>query len=70
MYTVKTCGKLNNPKNGKVVVRDTELVAGSKAKFKCKRGFVLKGDRKLHCQANGKWAGRAPTCKCTYVSDK
>ncbi len=64
MYTVKTCGKLNDPSDGKVVLRDAQLVTGSEAEYYCKRGFVLEGDRKLLCQANGKWAGQVPTCKC------
>lgn len=55
------CGNLPNPNNGQVRLSGTTL--GSTAFYTCNRGYVLVGNGRRTCQANGQWSGREPTCK-------
>ncbi len=57
-----TCGRLESPTNGKVIVTGT--TPGSVATYSCNSGFELIGnERRRSCQNNGQWGGNAPVCR-------
>lgn len=35
---------------------------GSKVRFSCDSGYVIKGALRSQCQSNGKWTTKIPTC--------
>ncbi|XP_063966339.1 coagulation factor X-like [Lytechinus pictus] len=41
----------------------TQLVAGIKRKYRCNRGYVLKGSSWSTCLAAGRWSNDPPTCE-------
>ncbi len=61
LYSAISCGDLENPVNGVVVLSGT--VFGSLATYSCDSGYILVGEQTRSCQANNQWSGRAPTCK-------
>ena len=60
------CGPLDNPEDGRVVVRETTF--GSTASYSCRKGFDLIGPTSRVCQANGLWSAFAPTCRGVMVA--
>ena len=59
--TVIDCGDLDDPIYGQVQLDGT--TEGSKARYSCDDGFILRGDRVRKCQNNGKWSGQEPICE-------
>jgi hypothetical protein len=57
----KLCSKLRRPQYGQVKL--TGRKPGKKAIYSCKSGFTLFGSSKRRCLSNGRWSGRAPTCR-------
>lgn len=41
----------------------TQLVAGIKRRYRCNRGYVLKGSSWSTCLAAGRWSNDPPTCE-------
>ena len=56
-----TCQKLDAPDYGSVSASDSTY--GSKATYVCDHGYEMYGQDYRTCEYNGKWSGRAPTCK-------
>ena len=55
------CGDLPRVANGKIEIHpDTKL--GSSAVYTCNPGYILEGNTKRTCLANGKWSGSKPAC--------
>ena len=54
------CGPLPYPNRGGVTFTGT--TAGSIATYSCVEGYILVGDGKRECQADGKWSGEEPAC--------
>ena len=63
--TAISCGQLNDPVNGKVVVSGT--TPGSTATYSCNDGFQLFGNTVRECQSNGHWSGSTPSCKSKNI---
>jgi hypothetical protein len=60
------CGKLEDPKNGKVQALTTTFK--SEAVYSCAPNHALQnGDEKRTCQSKGTWSGTAPTCQCVQT---
>ena len=55
------CETLRDPANGDVDQSGNR--PGSTATYTCNRGYVLVGQARRTCQDNGKWSGKAPTCR-------
>ena len=49
------------PKNGEVRISSKKF--GSKAIFDCLPGYVLDGNRVIHCKEGGFWDNEEPQCK-------
>ena len=60
------CGRLSNPKNGRVQFSGTSL--GSFAKYTCNRGHVRVGNKFRKCLTTG-WSGSEPVCKREHWCD-
>ena len=56
-----TCPKLSPPENGGVFV--TGRFPNDLARYSCKYGFYLDGQKQRECQRTGEWSGTDPTCK-------
>ena len=61
------CPNLDNPANGRVKVSSVNI--GGVAVYSCRIGFVLNGNRRRVCQANGHWSGDEPTCEGNLTGD-
>ena len=48
------------PENGQVSVE--EVTFTSVATYSCDDGFMLNGNKRRTCQADGTWSGDNPTC--------
>lgn len=59
--TVVDCGPLSPPINGDIRVTITTFA--SSARYSCSAGFNLVGLEFRVCQVNGRWTGKAPTCR-------
>lgn len=59
--TAVDCGELRSPASGSVT-----LIVGttfeSTAAYICNDGFILIGNLRRTCQANGQWSGSEPAC--------
>ncbi len=63
--TVVTCPPLTDPTNGGVTLNPNNNNYQSMATYTCTTGYVLtpsNGSTTRVCQADGQWAGVAPTC--------
>ena len=60
-YIAISCGRLDSPTNGKVVL--SGITPGSVATYSCNSGFQLRGNEKRKCQNNGQWGGNAAVCR-------
>ena len=59
--TVIECERLQDIKNGKVVLSGTTV--GSIATYNCRFGYALIGGSTRTCQINGEWSGEEPFCQ-------
>lgn len=50
---VVSCGVLETPRFGRKLSFD--FMPGAKIAFECNEGFVLMGDQRRECMANGLW---------------
>ena len=64
-FKVITCDRLQDIRNGKVVLSGTSV--GSTASYSCNVGYVLVGGSTRVCQLNGEWTGEEPSCKCILL---
>ncbi|XP_031550168.1 sushi, von Willebrand factor type A, EGF and pentraxin domain-containing protein 1-like, partial [Actinia tenebrosa] len=55
-----SCGKPSKIRNGRFTGKD--FFEGSRVKYKCKRGYKLKGRSRRKCKQNGQWS-KAPVCQ-------
>ncbi|KAL9989269.1 hypothetical protein ACROYT_G003802 [Oculina patagonica] len=55
------CGKLLIPQNGSLFGNKTTFP--NFVTFSCDKGFILKGSKVRHCQANKTWTGKITYCK-------
>ena len=60
MFVAVECARLKDPANGKVVVSGRQ--AGSQAEYSCRKGYILRGERRRTCQSNGLWTSEPPVC--------
>lgn len=58
----KDCGIVKIPLNGSLVGPNRTTFSNSLT-FTCDKGFVLKGSRVRHCQANATWSGKEAYCQ-------
>lgn len=58
----KDCGFLDIPVNGSLVGLNVTTFPNSLI-FACDKGFILKGSRVRHCQANAIWSGNETFCQ-------
>lgn len=56
-----TCPSLNVSEH--LIVDEGMRLVGQIAKFSCTKGRILSGNSTRTCLANGRWAGKNPTCK-------
>ena len=61
IHTALSCGRLDAPDNGKVVISGT--TPGSITTYSCNPGFELVGVSKRTCQNNGEWSADEPFCE-------
>ena len=54
------CGKLRIPQNGSLLGNKTTFP--NFVTFSCDEGFILKGSKVRHCQANKAWTGEVTYC--------
>ena len=60
------CGPLSDIPNGRVDISpDTNV--GSSAVYTCEFGYILVGEEKRYCQADGTWSGREPECVRKFI---
>lgn len=57
----KQCPLLDEPFRGTIEFSDA-LNVGSRAKYFCEPGYVLKGNRVRQCLSDGSWTGKKPSC--------
>ncbi len=60
------CGELRDPADGSVTIVGTTFE--STAEYTCNIGFILIGNLRRTCQANGQWSGSEPACTSGYKS--
>ena len=58
------CGYLPAPENGAVKLSATTV--GGRANYNCNEGYMLEGQYRRECAADGKWSGEAPECEGGY----
>lgn len=58
--SIKECGALKAPLNGKVTM--TAASYGANAVFACDAGFTLSGSATVTCQPDGTWSAGPPMC--------
>ena len=63
-----TCPNVDTPKNGRLKQPEKHLFAGSILRFKCHRGYLLKGSPSIQCREDGHWSDPPPKCvvACSY----
>lgn len=61
IYLALDCGPLQDPVNGRVVIKGTAVSAT--ATYTCDPGFVLIGNSQRECLLSGQWSGQDPTCE-------
>jgi len=58
-----SCGDPGTPSNSDLeVLSGSGFVYGMTVRVSCHHGYSLRGDSVRRCEADGKWAGIAPTC--------
>ena len=62
----KDCGFLQVPVNGSLVGLFLTTFPNSLT-FACDPGFILKGSRVRHCEANASWGGNETLCQGTVT---
>ena len=62
---IVTCDELTAPANGDVNQPGNSV--GTVARYTCKDGFELIGNKTRTCQEDGEWSGTDPTCKCEHI---
>ena len=65
----KDCGSLQTPVNGSLVGLYLTTFPNSLT-FACDPGFILRGSRVRHCEANAVWSGNETFCQgtCTGIT--
>ena len=65
----KTCGRLENPRNGFVIQGQTNADEyGRQVTYFCNTEFKIKGSEVRKCGASGQWDGEEPICQREYKS--
>lgn len=64
MFTAIDCGHLSVPLNGDVDYQETVFL--SMASYTCDSGYLLTGEKKQTCEADGTWSGEPPVCSGMY----
>ncbi|ETE67092.1 Sushi, von Willebrand factor type A, EGF and pentraxin domain-containing protein 1, partial [Ophiophagus hannah] len=62
-----SCGQVPYLENGEV--SGEEYTFQNYIEYSCKEGFLLKGDRKRVCLADGYWSGNTPVCRPVQCSE-
>lgn len=57
------CGKVPPLLKGEVTYPNSTTFLNSLVTYSCSKGYKLIGTRMRHCEENGLWTGRAPSCK-------
>ena len=65
-----SCPTRDPPEHGFYTRYQTEWHNGDIAEFTCPEGYVLVGQSRSACQADGSWQHGVPTCESKYVSTK
>ena len=53
LFTVQTCGALWTPRHGHKSSR--QYIVGTRVKFFCEPGYLLRGDMDRYCTSTGEW---------------
>lgn len=56
------CGPPPVPINGNVSITSLQTIFQSIAIYSCDLGYVLVGENRRMCEAQGAWSGQTPTC--------
>ncbi|XP_061487863.1 sushi, von Willebrand factor type A, EGF and pentraxin domain-containing protein 1 isoform X2 [Rhineura floridana] len=56
-----SCGQILNLENGQVI--GEEYTFQKYIEYSCEEGFLLEGDQKRVCLADGSWSGSSPLCR-------
>ena len=56
------CGSPPVPINGSVSITSLQTTFQSIAIYSCDLGFMLVGENRRICEAQGAWSGQTPTC--------
>jgi len=59
----KECGHPGEPANGTLMSTEILFYPGEEIVYSCKKGFLLIGEDKRTCEADGSWSGFLPSCK-------
>nr|XP_028567204.1 sushi, von Willebrand factor type A, EGF and pentraxin domain-containing protein 1 [Podarcis muralis] len=62
-----SCGQIPNLENGQVL--GEEYTFQKHIEYSCKEGFVLEGDQRRVCLADGRWSGRSPLCRIIQCAE-
>ena len=65
LYAAVDCGKLSPPLNGSVV--GDKSTFPNQVEITCDKGFILRGERRRSCQANGTWGGETTVCEGSKI---
>ena len=65
LFTVKNCGPLRNPVNGRVS-HTGGTTYGKIAYYYCNTGYRLVGNSTRTCSSIGVWSGSAPRCQSMF----
>ena len=58
----KECGHPGEPANGTLMSTEILFYPGEEIVYSCKKGFLLIGEDKRTCEADGSWSGFLPSC--------
>ncbi|XP_052804614.1 sushi, von Willebrand factor type A, EGF and pentraxin domain-containing protein 1-like [Mya arenaria] len=61
--TIRDCGPVSGPKNGKVILTSNATTYGSVAEFSCIPKHEILGSSSIVCRSDGTWSGQTPTCQ-------
>ena len=61
IVTAVDCSELRDPAGGSVTLTASTTFE-STAAYTCNDGFILIGNLRRTCQANGQWSGSEPAC--------